>query len=131
EGRKQLAFHDPRPGKYWHVTWSFALEPLDENRTRLRVRARAACPTSERVHLSWIRLVHPFMEDAQLRHLAARVEGRLPKSDWREVIDGLSGVAVMAAAFFTPFFKGRRSHWGLSEADAAKWYAGDDLVARP
>jgi hypothetical protein len=131
EGRKQLAFHDPRPGKYWHVTWSFALEPLDENRTRLRVRARAACPTSERVHLSWIRLVHPFMEDAQLRHLAARVEGRLPKSDWRDVIDGLSGVAVMAAAFFTPFFKGRRSHWGLSEADAAKWYAGDDLVARP
>lgn len=128
---KQIPFHAPRPQKYWHVTWSFALEPLDEHRTRLRVRGRAACPASERFHLSWIRLVHPFMEHAQLRHLAARAEGRLPKSDWRDILESLSGIAIMAAAFLTPFSRDRRRHWGLSDDDAARKYPGDDLVRQP
>lgn len=131
ERREQLPFASARPEKFWQVTWAFVLEPLDAERTRLRVRARACSPTRERVHLTWIRFLHHFMETAQLRHLAARVEGRLPKSDWRDVLEGVAGVAIMASAFFTPFLRERRSHWGMSGAEATRLFPGDEFVPRP
>jgi len=42
---------------------------------------RALFAPSERLHVAWIRPVHPLMQTAQLRHLAARVAaagGRRP-----------------------------------------------------
>jgi hypothetical protein len=75
----QLPFTAARPQRYWHVSWAFVLEPLD-GETRLLVRARAAFSPRERLHAAWIRPVHHFMERAQLRGLAARVEGYPRKS---------------------------------------------------
>jgi hypothetical protein len=69
------------------------------------------------------------MERAQLRNLAARVEGRVGKDDWREVLDGLGGAAAIAYALLTPFSRQRRSHWGLSAEQAARAFPGDDIVA--
>ena len=128
--KRQLAFAAERPERFWQVTWAFVLEPLDAKTTRLHVRARAAFPSAG-LHLAWMRFVHHFMEKAQLRHLAARVEGRLPRDDWRDVIEGIGGAAVIAAALVTPFMRGRRNHWGLSEAEAARDYPGDGLVPEP
>lgn len=99
--KRQLPFAAPRPEHYWHMTWTFVMEPLDEKHTVLRVRARAACSPSGRARLSWIRPVHHFMEQAQLRHLAARAEGRLRRDDGRDVLEGLSGAGIMALATCT------------------------------
>ncbi len=131
DARQQRAFTAERPEHFWHVTWSFSLEVLDAATTRLHVRARAAFPANERVRVEWIRPVHHLMETAQLEHLAARAEGRLPPDDWRDVLSGLGGAAIMVAAFLTPFQRGARSHWGIDEALAARPYPGDDLVASP
>lgn len=77
------------------------------------------------------RHVHAVMQTAQLRHLAARVEGRLPRDGWREVAQGVGGAAIMTAAFLTPFMRGTRNRWGLSDTDASRSYPGDELVSRP
>ncbi|MCA9621533.1 MAG: hypothetical protein KC731_21070, partial [Myxococcales bacterium] len=92
--KKQLPFASPRPDDHWQVTWAFLLEPLDTTRTRLSVRARAAGSPSQAGRLRWIGPVHGFMESAQLRNLAARVEGRLPRDDWRDVGEGMLGAGV-------------------------------------
>jgi hypothetical protein len=126
----QLPFESPRPERYWHVSWAFVLEPLD-GETRLVVRARAAFSEKERLHASWIRPVHHFMERAQLRGLAARVEGRIWKDGVREVGSSLLGASEMAVRFLTPFLRGSRSHWGLDEEAAGRDYPGDDLVGHP
>lgn len=131
EAEKQLRFAAERPARYWQVTWAFALEALDAGTTRLRVRARAAFSPDEEPHAVWIRPVHHFMQDAQLRHLAARVEGSLARDDWRDVLEGVGGAAIMALAWATPFLRGPRSHWGLDEAEAARSRPGDELVPSP
>jgi hypothetical protein len=128
---EQIAFASPRPARYWQVTWAFVLEPLDATTTRLHVRARGAFPASGRLHASWIRPVHALMETAQLRHLAARAEGRLRRDDARDVLEGLGGAARMAVAFLTPFLREARSHWGLDAETAARRYPGDELVPSP
>lgn len=131
EAGKQLPFSAPRPAHFWHATWAFVLEPLDETTTRLHVRGRAAFPESGRLHAMWMRFVHHFMETAQLRHLAARAEQRLPRDDWHDVAEGLAGAAMMAATLLTPSSRPARSHWGLDEATAARAYPGDELVQDP
>jgi hypothetical protein len=131
DGHQQREFSAERPERFWHATWSFVLEPLDAATTRLHVRARAAFPETDRLRVEWIRPVHHLMETAQLEHLAARVEDRLPRDDWHDVLAGLGGAAIMAAAFLTPFQRGARSHWGLDEATASRRYPGDELVAAP
>jgi hypothetical protein len=128
---KQLAFAAPRPTRFWQVTWAFVLEPLDVNTTRLSVRARAAFSTSGRLHAAVIRPVHHFMQSAMLRHLAARAEERMPRDDVGDVIEGAGGVAVMIAAFLSPFLRRARNHWGLDEETATRAYPGDDLVREP
>jgi len=45
-------------------------------------------------------------------------------------VDGVRGVAVMAAALATPFDRHRRSRWGMG-ADDDRTYPGDDLIDRP
>lgn len=131
DGQRQLPFAASRPQRFWHVTWAFVLEQLDASTTRLHVRARAAFPHSQRLHAAWIRPVHHLMEAAQLRHLAARVEGRLARDDWRDVLSGLGGAAIMAAALLTPFLRPARSHWGVDAETAARAYLGDELVKEP
>lgn len=131
DAKRQRAFDAPRPEHYWQATWAFVLEPLDSGTTRLHVRARAAFPKAGRFHAEWIRPVHDLMQGAQLRHLAARVEGRLPRDDWRDVLAGVGGASIMAAALLTPFMRSERSHWGLDAELAARVYPGDDLVASP
>jgi hypothetical protein len=130
EGR-QLAFAAPRPPRYWHVTWAFVLDPLDERSTRLHVRARAAFPASRRLHAAWIRRVHVLMQAVQLRNLAARAEGRTAPTGWREVLEGLCGAWRIAFALLTPFLRSQRAHWELDPVTAARALPGDDLIGKP
>ena len=50
---------------------------------------------------------------------------------WNEVAQAFEGVAIITAAFFTPFMRGPRAHWGLDEAAAARAYPGDELLLDP
>ncbi len=127
----QLPFHAQRPKKYWQITWSFVLEALDANSTRLHVRARAAFSPDQRLHVAWIRPVHHLMQRAMLRHLAERVEGRQPRDDLHEVLRGLGGASIMLGAWLSPFMRPARSHWGLDLETAQRRYPGDDLVETP
>ncbi len=129
--QRQLPFSASRPHRYFHMTWAFVLEPLGRATTRLHVRVRVAFPPGERLHVASIRPVHHFMQQAMLRHLAERVEDRLPRDDFHDVVEGLGGAAVMTAAFLSPFLRNARSHWGLDEEAAAREYPGDDLVPDP
>ena len=131
ERRQQIAFTAPRPPRYWHVSWAFVLEPLDQGQTRLYARARAAFSESERFHAFWIGPVHHLMQTAQLRHLAARAEGRLPRDSARDILAGVGGATVATVALLTPFLRERRSHWGLDSKMAAREYPGDHLIAEP
>ena len=128
---RQLPFAAPRPPRYWHVTWTFVLDPLDERSTRLYVRARASFPPRERFHAAWIRGVHHVMQTVQLRNIAARAEGRLTRDGWRDVVEGLAGAFQIVFALATPFVRGRRRHWGLEPAAAARALPGDDLIRQP
>jgi hypothetical protein len=129
--RRQLAFSDTRPGRFWHVTWAFVLEPLDARSTRLVTRARAAFSPGERRHARWIRPVHHVMQTAQLRNLARRAEGQVARDDWRDIRRGVVGAVRMTAAFLTPFLRRRRAHWGLDARLADRSLPGDELVAQP
>jgi hypothetical protein len=128
---ERVAFAAMRPKRFWHVTWTFALEPITESSTRVHVRARAAFSSSEALHVAWIRPVHHLMETAQLRHLRARVEGTLRRDDSHDVLDGLDGMTRMCLAFAAPFTRLERSHWGLPAEAAARTLPGDDRVAAP
>jgi hypothetical protein len=127
----QRRFRDARPEHYWHVTWAFVLEPLDDRTTRLHVRARAAFSGGGKVHAAGIRPIHHLMQTVQLRNLAARAEGRLARDDWRDVMSGAAGAALMAFNFLTPFRRGSRSYWGLDPLLAERYYPGDDLIPEP
>jgi hypothetical protein len=127
----QLAFASVRPDHFWQVTWAFVLEPLDAERTRLWVRARAAFSADETGHARLIRPVHFMMESAQLRHLRARVEGTLARDDARDVLEGVGGAARIALYLTTSFLRDAHSHWGLTLADAQREYPGDELVRTP
>jgi len=127
----QLAFGSPRPARFWQVTWAFVLERIDEHATRLTVRGRAAFSPNERWRATWSVPVHHFMERAQLRHLAARVEGRAGRDDVYDVVEGLGGAAIAAAGFLTRFLRDARSHWGLEAALVERTYPGDELVPTP
>jgi hypothetical protein len=128
---KQLPFASTRPDRFWQVTWSFVLERLGPAQARLHVRVRAAFSKNGGLHAEWMKLAHGIMEGAQLRHLAARVEGRLPANDARDIVAGAGGAAIMLAGLLTPFLRNARNHWGLDEAAARRTYPGDDLVDAP
>jgi hypothetical protein len=63
-----------------------------------------------------------------LKQLAARVEGRLPRDDLRDVLAGVGGAAVMLVHLAMPFLRSARSHWGMTEAEAQRPFPGDQLV---
>lgn len=127
---EQLPFTSPRPPQFWHVTWSFALEPLDERSTRLHVRVRAAFSSDQRLHAAWVTPVHGLMETVQLHNLKRRAEGKA-RDGWRDVLEGVGGAAVMVAAMLTPFLRSGQRRWGVDEATAARTYPGDELVPSP
>ena len=127
----QRDFGQPRPGRFRHVTWAFALEPLDRKRTRLRARARIASSARGRWRAAGMGSVHRIMERAQLRNLAARVEHRTASDDWRDILDGVGGAAAVAVAMLTPWSRARRCRWGSSAEEAARPFPGDDLVEHP
>lgn len=127
----QVPFSSVRPDSFWQVTWSFVLEPLDVEHTRVWVRARAAFSHDQAGHAHVIRPVHFVMESAQLRHLRARVEAKLSRDDGRDVLEGLGGAARIALSLITPFSRDAHSHWGLTSDTAAREYPGDELVPRP
>ena len=63
-------------GLPYRMTWQFALDPLGDDATRLRVRVRGDYLPTLRTRAflaAWLQL-HRFMQSAQLRHLAARCE---------------------------------------------------------
>lgn len=128
--QRQLPFAAARPSRFWQTTWAFALEPLDPEHTRLHVRARAAF-AGQSLHAMWIRPVHHLMQTAQLENLAARVEGRVPRDGWRDVIAGIGGAAAMALNLLTPFLRGARSHYGVDAETAAGTFPGDDRIPEP
>jgi len=131
EAGAQLRFADPRPPRYWQVTWAFVLERLDDATTRLHVRARASWSPSQRLHVAWVRPVHALMQTAQLRHLAARAEGTLARDTLADVGAGIAGAAVTTLAWLTPFLRADRAHWGLTCEEARLPRPGDDLVPEP
>jgi len=131
KGEQRLAFAAARPEHFWHVTWVFVLEPLDATTTRLHVRVRGAFSASELWHALWVRPVHELMQSAQLRHLKARVEGRLSRDDYHDVLEGIGGAAAMVLALLQPWRAEERSHLGSSESEAARSFEGDDLVPEP
>lgn len=131
ETKRQLAFDAARPSQFWHVTWAFVLEPRRGTSTRLHVRARAAFPDSARLHAVWLRQLHNMMQRAQLRHLAARAEGRLRRDDWRDILAGTAGATIMAAGLLTPFRRATRNRWGVEAEIADRRFPGDELVPEP
>jgi hypothetical protein len=128
--QRRLPFAASRPRHFWHVTWSFILEPLDVTSTRVYARARAAYSPSETLHGWLVRPVHSMMETAQLRNLRARVEGTLRRDDGRDVLDGLGGAARICLALVSPW-REARSHHGLDPETAARTLPGDELVRDP
>lgn len=129
--KRPITFASARPEKFYQMTWSFVLEPVDEGHTRLFARARTVSPNSGRVGSAVLGRVHHLMETAQLRNLARRAEGRMPRDDFRDVAEGISGAAIMMAAFATPFLRSARSHWGLDRSAADRVYPGDELITEP
>lgn len=130
-GERQLRFTAPRPDTFWHATWSFVLEPLGDGRTQLYVRARVAYSEGGELFAAWTRIKHELMQTAQLHHLAARIEGRMPADDFRDVAAGIGGAAIMVAAMLTPFLRSARSHWGIDAATADRAYPGDPIISAP
>lgn len=128
---RQLPFHAARPEHYWQVTWSFVLKPLNDASTRLHVRGRAAFSEHARLKAAWMPRVHHFMQRRALKHLAARVEGRLPRDDYRDVLSGIGGAALILADVLTPFLRKTRNHWGVDQATASEPRPGDELVPAP
>ncbi len=129
--RRQLAFASARPDRFWHMTWAFVLEPLDARSTRVTVRVRGAFSRRERTRALWMGVIHPVMQAAQLRHLAARAEGRLPRDDWRDMREGVVGAVRMAFGLVTPFLRGRRARWGSDPQSVTQAMPGDELIASP
>jgi len=128
---QQRPFAAARPRHFWQTTWAFELEPLGPMMTRLRARGHAAFSDSARPHAAWMSRAHDVMQRAQLRNLARRVEGRVRRDDWHDVVEGAGGAAVMIGAMVTPFRRGSRTRWGLDEAAAERAYPGDDFVPEP
>ena len=47
---------------------------------------------------------------------------------WKNLGEGLAGMAIMAFSLITPFLNDRRRKWGTTEAEMQRDYPGDELV---
>jgi len=46
----------------------------------------------------------------------------------KKIVEGITGAAVIAAAYITPFLNSRRARWGATDEEVNKTLPGDDLV---
>jgi hypothetical protein len=54
-----------------------------------------------------------------------------PPATLRDIGAGLGGLTIMALAAATPYLRGRRQRWGVTEEVATRRYPGDGVVAIP
>jgi hypothetical protein len=54
-----------------------------------------------------------------------------PPASLRDVGAGIAGLTIMALAAATPYLRGRRQRWGVTEEVATRAYPGDRVVALP
>jgi len=66
----------PRPEQFWDATWALVLEPIDERRTRLIIRARVAF-TADAVRWTavWMHPFNDFTTTEELRRVKRSAEG--------------------------------------------------------
>ncbi len=64
-------------------------------------------------------------------HWAERPQRHSLNTSARDVFQGLSGAAIIFAAFCSPFLRPARSHWGLARNVATRARPGDELVPKP
>jgi hypothetical protein len=84
--RAYRSFHEPRPAAFWHATWALVLDPIDGQRTRLRVRARvAATRDAVRWTARWMHPFNDFMDPAELERLKQDAERRSRARDLSRV----------------------------------------------
>jgi hypothetical protein len=118
------------------VAWTIRLVAVELRRTRVEVELRvdATDDASWRKFRRYFRVIGPgsrFIRRSLLASLAREYGADEPRDDWRDVAEGVSGAAIMLAAFATPFLRSARAHWGMERAAAARPYPGDDLVKEP
>lgn len=57
------------------------------------------------------------------------------KTKWRftplQIIEGLEGILIIIACYFSLFLKPLRDRWGLTKEEADREFPGDDIVAKP
>lgn len=116
------------------VAWAVRVEPHGAGHAKVGVEVRvdATDDASFERFRSYFRLIGPgsrYIRRAMLGSLArAYGEGR---SRGSEVLEGIAGAGIMAAAFATPFLRRARAHWGLEEGDLDRTFPGDALVSSP
>jgi len=75
--RRYLPFDAARPTHFWHATWALVLAPIDEDTTRVLVRARvSATPDAVKWSSVWMHPFHAFLERGALVGLRERASGR-------------------------------------------------------
>lgn len=133
--RRQVKEGEPKPERYWEVTWVFFVEPLEGGAgSRLITRARAGFSGDQgSIRALAESTAHAVMEAEQLRNIKRRAEGKMAKHEdtWHDVGDGISGALSMLFDLSTPFLRSARTHWGLTEEEANRAYPGDDLLPNP
>jgi len=50
---------------------------------------------------------------------------------WKAIRESVAGAAIMGFSLLTPFLNSRRRTWGVSDAELAASYPGDELVPNP
>jgi hypothetical protein len=126
------AFAAFREAGYVRVAWALEVTPLSDDSTRvdLEVRVDATDDDSWRRFRRYFRVIGPASRFMRHRLLAGLAR-RQPNGDWRDVIDGAGGAAVIAASLLTPFLRPGRRMWGLDVESATRALPGDDLVETP
>lgn len=125
DAKKQQPFAAERHMRFWQTTWSFVLEPVSSETTRLYVRGRASFPATGEIRAEWMRPIHPLIEREELRRLAMQIEQH-SMTKRSETGSRTPGPAELAACM-----REGSSRWGVTEALAARAYPGDDLVSTP
>ena len=55
----------------------------------------------------------------------------MANSKFKDVVEGIAGAAVIAAALLTPFLRSWRIKWGATDAEVEQSLPGDELVPHP
>jgi hypothetical protein len=131
------AFDQPGFGK---LAWSLRFEPISEQATRIfvEVRVTATDEISWRIFRLYFGVIGPFSRLIR-HHLMSLVERELgPIAERPSLVvrarhagEGMVGALGMAVDALTPFLREARAHWGLTKAEAARTYPGDERIPTP